>query len=72
MLNDFLSQIPSKGSVYHKECFKCFLCHRVLDSRIANDGPDSKIYCNGEGVQKNGRILIFYARPHCMCTGVAK
>ncbi len=40
-------QIHSKGFVYHKECFKCYACHRVLDSRIANDGPDKRIYCNG-------------------------
>ena len=41
-------QVFSKGQVYHKHCFKCNVCHRQLDSRIACDGPDKGIYCNGE------------------------
>ena len=40
-------QIFSKGQCWHKGCFKCSTCHRVLDSRIACDGPDNDIYCNG-------------------------
>lgn len=61
-------QIHSKGFVYHKECFKCFACHRVLDSRIANDGPDKRIYCNGEeeeeidGGKTGGKKLTFLCR----------
>ena len=42
-----LLQIFSKGQVWHKQCFKCSRCSRFLDSRIACDGPDNKIYCNG-------------------------
>ena len=41
-------QIFSKDKAYHKQCFKCTVCHRQLDSRIACDGPDRDIYCNGE------------------------
>ena len=47
----------SKGQVYHKHCFKCNVCHRQLDSRIACDGPDRGIYCNGEWKDKSGRRL---------------
>ena len=43
----FLFQIFSKGQVWHKQCFKCSRCSRFLDSRIACDAPDDKIYCNG-------------------------
>jgi len=39
-------QIFSKGQVWHKQCFKCSRCSRYLDSRIACDGPDKKVYCN--------------------------
>ena len=40
-------QVFSKDKAYHKQCFKCTVCHRQLDSRIACDGPDRDIYCNG-------------------------
>ena len=36
-----------KGRAWHKSCFKCATCHRVLDSRIACDGPDNNVYCTG-------------------------
>ena len=36
-----------KGRAWHKACFKCATCHRVLDSRIACDGPDGNVYCTG-------------------------
>jgi len=39
-------QIFSKDQVWHKQCFKCRVCHRSLDSRTACDGPDKEIYCN--------------------------
>jgi len=39
-------QVFSKGQVWHKQCFKCSRCSRFLDSRIACDGPDKKVYCN--------------------------
>ena len=45
------NQVFSKGQVYHKHCFKCNVCHRQLDSRIACDGPDRGIYCNGTYVR---------------------
>ena len=32
--------------MWHKECFKCSRCSRFLDSRIACDGPDNKLYCS--------------------------
>jgi len=35
-----------KGQVWHKQCFTCSRCSRYLDSRIACDGPDKKVYCN--------------------------
>ena len=35
------------GRAWHKGCFKCTMCHRALDSRIACDGPDNDVYCNG-------------------------
>merc|ERR1719245_2129050 len=38
-------QVFSKGRAWHKGCFKCNKCHRVLDSRIACDGPDNDVYC---------------------------
>ena len=41
-------QVFSKGRAWHKGCFKCNKCHRVLDSRIACDGPDSDVYCTGK------------------------
>jgi len=40
-------QVFSKGHAWHKQCFKCATCHRVLDSRIACDGPDNNVYCTG-------------------------
>jgi len=61
-------QIFSKGRVYHKGCFKCTKCHRVLDSRTACDGPDNDIYCTscyrkdfglkGYGFGQGGPALI--------------
>ena len=33
---------------YHKQCFKCTVCKRQLDSRTVCDGPDKDIYCNGK------------------------
>jgi len=39
-------QVFSKDRVWHKGCFKCGICARFLDSRIACDGPDKDVYCN--------------------------
>ena len=30
---------------YHKPCFNCKACHRILDSTLACDGPDKDVYC---------------------------
>ncbi|CAB4065063.1 Cysteine and glycine-rich protein 3,Cysteine and glycine-rich protein 2,Cysteine and glycine-rich protein 1,Muscle LIM protein Mlp84B [Lepeophtheirus salmonis] len=38
-------QVFSKGRAWHKFCFKCSACSRVLDSLTACDGPDKNIYC---------------------------
>ncbi|KAK7601538.1 hypothetical protein V9T40_008979 [Parthenolecanium corni] len=35
----------AKGTVWHKSCFNCAVCHRPLDSMLACDGPDKEIYC---------------------------
>lgn len=35
----------AKGTMWHKSCFNCALCHRPLDSMLACDGPDREIYC---------------------------
>ena len=51
-------QIFSKGRAWHKECFKCSTCHRVLDSRIACDGPDSDVYCTGANSPKLYSIIF--------------
>merc|ERR1712079_141431 len=40
-------QVFSKGRAWHKGCFKCTICHRFLDSRMACDGPDKDVYCTG-------------------------
>lgn len=38
-------QVLSKGSEWHRKCFKCKDCNKTLDSIIACDGPDKDIYC---------------------------
>ena len=40
-------QVFSKDRVWHKGCFKCQICHRNLDSRMACDAPDNNVYCTG-------------------------
>ncbi|XP_039295085.1 muscle LIM protein Mlp84B isoform X6 [Nilaparvata lugens] len=37
--------VLSKSREWHRKCFKCRDCHRVLDSIIACDGPDKDVYC---------------------------
>lgn len=39
--------VLAKGREWHRKCFKCNDCRRVLDSIIACDGPDSEVYCRG-------------------------
>jgi len=38
-------QMLARGTVWHKGCFNCSECHRVLDSVLACDGPDRDVYC---------------------------
>ncbi|XP_046395058.1 muscle LIM protein Mlp84B-like isoform X2 [Ischnura elegans] len=38
-------QVLAKGSTWHRKCFKCKDCRKVLDSIIACDGPDKDVYC---------------------------
>ena len=30
---------------YHRNCFRCMDCTRLLDSLTCNDGPDGRLYC---------------------------
>ena len=34
-----------QGAWYHRNCFRCEDCNRLLDSLTNNDGPDGKLYC---------------------------
>jgi len=38
--------VTGSGSWYHKNCFRCVDCSRLLDSLTNNDGPDGQLYCN--------------------------
>ena len=37
--------VISKGRNWHRKCYKCHDCTKVLDSIIACDGPDNDVYC---------------------------
>ena len=37
--------ISLQGNWYHKNCFRCHECNRMLDSLTNNDGPDGELYC---------------------------
>ncbi|KAK7591198.1 hypothetical protein V9T40_002811 [Parthenolecanium corni] len=37
--------VLAKGREWHKKCFKCRDCNKILDSIIACDGPDKDVYC---------------------------
>ncbi|XP_043235044.1 fibrous sheath CABYR-binding protein-like isoform X2 [Amphibalanus amphitrite] len=38
-------RMKSRFRSYHKPCFNCKACHRILDSTLACDGPDKDVYC---------------------------
>ena len=37
--------IISQGDWYHRNCFRCVDCNRLLDSLTNCDGPDGQLYC---------------------------
>jgi len=37
--------VTAAGKMYHKNCFRCTVCARQLDSLTNNDGPDGNLYC---------------------------
>ena len=51
--------------MWHKQCFKCSRCSRFLDSRIACDAPDDKIYCNGSATYFTTYIILKYVSLVC-------
>lgn len=34
-----------QGAWYHRNCFRCCECSRLLDSLTSNDGSDGGLYC---------------------------
>merc|ERR1719429_781636 len=38
--------VTASGAWYHRNCFRCEDCNRLLDSLTNNDSPDGKLYCN--------------------------
>lgn len=38
-------QMLARGRSWHKECFKCGLCSKGLDSVSCCEAPDKMIYC---------------------------
>ena len=44
----YLFSYSLQGSWYHKNCFRCVDCSRLLDSLTNNDGPDGQLYCKVE------------------------
>jgi len=37
--------VTASGLRYHKNCFRCLECNRLLDSLTNNDGADGGLYC---------------------------
>lgn len=37
--------VTASGTWYHRNCFRCVDCARLLDSLTNNDGPDGNLYC---------------------------
>jgi hypothetical protein len=37
--------VTASGLWYHRNCFRCVECTRLLDSLTNNDGPDGSLYC---------------------------
>ena len=42
---DAEKMVTAAGYWYHKNCFRCIECERLLDSLTNNDGPDGRLYC---------------------------
>ena len=39
-------RMKMKSGSYHRKCFSCFECRRMLNYSTATDGPNNKVYCN--------------------------
>ncbi|KAI9552806.1 hypothetical protein GHT06_020686 [Daphnia sinensis] len=69
-------QMLARGTVWHKTCFNCKECKRVLDSVLACDGPDRDVYCKlcyakkfgpkGYGFGAGGAFLMADSIPNGM------
>ena len=35
-----------RSGKFHRKCFTCSECRRLLDYTIASDGPNGEIFCN--------------------------
>ena len=44
-MNGMIICLILQGSWYHRNCFRCLECNRLLDSLTANDGSDGGLYC---------------------------
>lgn len=40
-------QMLAKGTLWHKNCYKCKECNQSLNSTNASDGPNNEVFCQG-------------------------